>query len=121
MPNSRTGADTQAPKIDKKTVHAVASSSLPKVPAILLRIGGCESGGGVNNSPRQFNKDGSVVRGKVNRLDIGAYQINLYWNGAKAKELGYDLFTEEGNTKMALWLYGHQGTQPWSWSKPCWR
>lgn len=114
MPNARTAADTSIPT-KKETVNAVVS-----VPEILLRIGGCESGGGVLNPPRQFNEDGSVVRGKVNPKDVGAYQINTYWNGAKAKELGYDLFTEEGNTRMALWLYEHQGTRPWNWSKFCW-
>lgn len=68
----------------------------------------------------QFNTDGSVFRGKVNRKDIGYFQINEYWNGAMAKKLGYDIYTEEGNIGFALYLYHTQGTAPWNASKPCW-
>lgn len=89
-------------------------SVLPEVPEILLRIAECESGN------RQFNEDGSVVRGKQNPQDIGRWQINLRWNGERAEELGYDLFTEEGNLKMALYLYETRGTKDWSWSRACW-
>ena len=78
------------------------------------KIAFCESSG------KHFNEDGEVVRGKVNPYDIGKYQINvLYW-GEKAKELGHDVFTEEGNEAMAMEMYREQGTKPWSSSKPCW-
>lgn len=109
--NTRTIAKAQAPTIVKKAVNAVVLS----LPPILLKIAECES------HNRQFNPDGSVVRGKVNHDDIGRWQINLEWNGAKAKELDYDLFTEEGNEKMALYLYKTRGTQDWGWSKACWQ
>jgi len=78
------------------------------------KIAFCESDG------RHFDENGEVVRGKANPYDIGKYQINvLYW-GEKAKELGYDIFTEEGNEAMALQMYREQGTKPWLSSKPCW-
>lgn len=84
------------------------------IPEILERISICESNG------RQFNEDGTVVRGKVNPLDVGKFQINLYYHEAEARRLGFDLFTEEGNTNYALYLYEHEGTAPWNWSSACW-
>lgn len=87
---------------------------MPEVPSILKEIGRCES------HNQQFDKDGSVTRGKVNHDDVGKYQINEYWNGKQAKALGYDIYTELGNTQMALWMYDHQGTTPWNSSKSCW-
>jgi len=84
------------------------------VPKILKRIAFCESGN------EQFEKDGTIKRGRINPQDIGKYQINLkYWK-AEAEELGYDLFTEEGNTQMALYIFNKVGTKAWSWSVKCW-
>lgn len=84
------------------------------VPEILEKIGFCESGN------QQFEKDGTVKRGRYNSNDIGKYQINLKYWGAEASSLGFDLFTEVGNTKMALYIFEHYGTRPWNWSKNCW-
>lgn len=85
------------------------------LPDVLLKIANCESGN------KQFNEDGSVIRGVINKYDVGRFQINLLYHEAKAKELGYDLFTYEGNTNYAIWLYEHQGTKPWNWSRDvCW-
>lgn len=84
------------------------------VPAILHRIAWCESRG------RQFDEDGAVVRGVANPDDIGKFQINEKYWGAEAKQLQYDLATEEGNRKMAMLLFERYGTQPWRWSQPCW-
>jgi hypothetical protein len=110
-PKPLTTANTQAPMPEVKETSKEATFVLPP---ILVRIAECESGG------RQFNKDGSVVRGRENKNDVGKWQINLHWNGAEAKKLGYDLMTEEGNTKMALHLYEKHGTRDWNWSKFCW-
>ncbi len=84
------------------------------VPTVLVDIAWCES------KLRQFNPDGTVLRGKVNKKDIGYFQINEYWNGAQAKKLGFDIYTERGNIGMALYLYHTQGTKPWNASKKCW-
>lgn len=85
------------------------------IPLELLAVAQCESGG------RQYDKDGNVVRGKINSLDTGKWQVNIYHWGKDAKKLGYDLETEEGNTKMALWIYKNYGLTPWRWSRWCWQ
>src|SRR3990167_3247513 len=84
------------------------------IPLPLLAIAQCES----NN--QQFDKDGNVVRGEINHFDIGRFQINELYHGATAAKLGYDLYTDEGNTKMALWLFERYNTSPWNWSRACW-
>ena len=84
-----------------------------QIPLALVAIGKCES----NN--RQYDKDGNVIRGVVNPLDTGKYQINTHYWGEDAKKLGYDLETEEGNTKMAVWIYKNYGAYPWRWSAGC--
>lgn len=85
------------------------------VPKILEKIGFCESGN------QQFEKDGTVKRGKQNRNDIGKYQINLIYWGAEARSLGYDIYSLDGNTRMALHILSRYGTAPWNWSKiSCW-
>ncbi|MDP3771934.1 MAG: hypothetical protein Q8Q94_00985 [bacterium] len=84
------------------------------VPAILERIAWCESRG------RQFDKNGAVLRGVVNPDDIGKFQINEKHWGAEAKQLGFNLASEEGNRKMAMSLFERYGTRPWHWSQSCW-
>lgn len=84
------------------------------LPEVLLKIALCESGN------KQFTPAGDTVRGRANRLDLGRFQINEYWNGAEAKRLGFNLYTLEGNTAMALHLYNKNGTRDWNWSKGCW-
>lgn len=75
----------------------------------------CES------SNSHFDNEGEVIKGKMNSSDIGKYQINkVYWE-KKAIELGYDIYTEQGNENMALWIYEHYGTIPWLWSFDCWK
>jgi hypothetical protein len=86
----------------------------------LQRICGCESVGNPNKEPQQFHPDGTVIRGVINNLDIGMCQINLKYHGARAEELGIDLFTREGNLTYANMLYTTQGSTPWNWSKSCW-
>lgn len=100
--------------VEETTEEVLPVSTIPEVPAILKKIGECESGN------RQFYDDGTVVRGNINPLDLGKYQINLGYHEESAKRLGYDLYTEEGNTKYALHLYNTAGTSPWNWSKHCW-
>jgi hypothetical protein len=87
---------------------------LPQLAPILKRIASCESG------DRQFNPNGTVLRGVINPHDLGRFQINeLIW-GARAKELGHDLYSDAGNRAMALWIYAKYGVEPWGWSKFCW-
>ncbi len=84
------------------------------IPAVMQRIAWCES------RDRQFNPDGSVFRGKQNPHDVGEFQINENWWGMKAESLGYDIYTREGNTEMALYIYKNVGVSAWSWSSGCW-
>jgi hypothetical protein len=81
---------------------------------ILAKIAECES------HYRQFESDGSIFRGAMVREDIGVMQINETYHKVDAKELGFDIYTLDGNLAYAEYLYGKQGTQPWSASKFCW-
>ena len=85
------------------------------VPRILRAIAYCES------HDAHYDAKGKVLRGRVNRNDIGRYQINLKHWGDEAKELGYDLFDENENELMALWIYKNYGDAPWIHSKTCWK
>lgn len=87
---------------------------LDPLPAILKKIAWCES------KNRQFNADGSVHRGEINPQDVGKYQINEHYHLEASIVLGMDIYTLEGNTEYAQYLYSTQGTTPWNWSKHCW-
>jgi hypothetical protein len=83
---------------------------------VMDRIAKCESGN------THFEKGQVLVRGNKNgSVDVGRFQINVSIWGAKASSLGYDIFTEKGNTEMAYWIYANHGTEPWYLSAKCWR
>lgn len=98
--------DSQPPKENKQLTDA-------DLPRVLLDISWCES------RDRQFNADGTVHRGEINPQDVGRWQINEHYWLEKSRELGFDIYTEEGNRAMALWIYNNQGVKPWSWSAGC--
>lgn len=76
-----------------------------------LAIAECESG------IRQFKEDGSVLISRTS--DKGVFQINqVHW--PKAKELGIDLDTVDGNISFAKILKEEGGTGPWYMSRHCW-
>lgn len=81
---------------------------------ILVDIARCES------RFRHLDENGDILRGKVNKSDLGLMQINEYYHADKAKELGLDLKTLEGNMAYAQYLYNHEGGQPWISSSKCW-
>jgi hypothetical protein len=81
---------------------------------IMVAIAGCES------HFTQYDADGSVYRGKINNLDVGVMQINEHYHSATATKLGLDLYTIQGNTAYAQYLYQKEGTAPWSSSQACW-
>jgi hypothetical protein len=81
---------------------------------ILAEIARCES------SFRHVGKDGKVLRGEVNKSDLGLLQVNKYYHGEKAEDLGFDLMTVDGNLAYAKYLYDKEGTAPWNASKKCW-
>ncbi len=82
---------------------------------VMISIAQCES------HFRQFDKTGSIHRGKINRSDLGVMQINEYYHGEKAEKLGLDLYTIEGNLEFARYLYEKEGTTPWLSSSKCWK
>jgi len=65
--------------------------------------------------------DGGVLRGVANYQDVGVFQINEYYHLDKSIELGFDIYTTEGNMDYAEHLYETQGTTPWKWSAFCWQ
>jgi hypothetical protein len=81
---------------------------------ILVDIARCES------NFHQYDKNGNIVRGRVNSADIGVMQINEKYHAETAKKLGIDLYTVEGNVAYAKHLYAEQGAQPWISSSKCW-
>lgn len=86
---------------------------------VLWRICTCESGMGTGR-PQHYDRDGSVLRGRVDSRDTGMCQINKGYHGEAATRLGYDLETEDGNWGYAMYLFRQQGTQPWKASEYCW-
>ena len=81
---------------------------------ILADIAWCES------RMRHLGPDGEIFRGKVNKSDVGVMQINTYYHDEKAKELGLDLYSLNGNLAYAEYLFDKEGTAPWKSSMPCW-
>lgn len=81
---------------------------------IMIQVARCES------TFRHTLEDGSVLKGKVDSRDTGVMQINTYYHGTTAVQLGLDLEVLEDNMAYARHLYERQGTQPWSASSPCW-
>ncbi len=99
--------------LNPDSVKAIINATFPDNP-IMAKIAFCESG------LKQFNDDGSIMRGWMTPADVGVMQINEGYHGERAKALGINIYTIEGNLKYAGLLYNEQGTQPWSASKPCW-
>ena len=81
---------------------------------VMQKIAYCES------RNRQFDSNGSIMRGVVNDKDVGIFQINEKYHLSDSKKMGIDIYTVEGNMKYAKYLYENQGTAPWNSSRPCW-
>jgi len=74
----------------------------------------CESG------LKQFDKDGKIIRGKVNPDDVGIFQINEKYHLERSRELGMDIYTQSGNIEYAMWMMKKEGVKHWNYSKSCW-
>lgn len=81
---------------------------------ILAAVAKCES------QTTHATDDGELLRGIVNPKDVGVMQINESIHSKRAKELGYNIYTLEGNLAYARFLYEEFGLSPWSASKRCW-
>lgn len=98
---------------DPASVEAAVREYFHDIP-IMVQVARCES------TFRHNNKDGSVLRGRVDQRDLGVMQINTYYHGDTAARLNLDLTQFEDNLAYARYLYEKQGVQPWSASQPCW-
>lgn len=103
-------AEVQTVEVTKE-VHVKDVRDFPPALQVICKA---ESGG------KHLKADGHIVRGHINPSDLGICQINEpIWND-RARDLGYDIFSEQGNKDMALWLFDHYGTEPWNSSKAGW-
>ena len=80
--------------LDAKTIEMYVRSKYVNEP-ILIDIARCES------SFHQFDKKGNVIRGQVNKDDIGVMQINENYHADLAQKLGYNIYTLQGNVAFA--------------------
>jgi hypothetical protein len=58
---------------------------------------------------------------KYKSVDVGYYQINLYYWGDKATERGLNLFNEQDNKTMGEWIFQNYGSEPWNSSGENWK
>ena len=101
------------PSFAKEQIRPIVVLTEIKVPPILWKIARCES----NNT--HWDGNGEVLRGKVDKSDIGKYQISLKYHGKKAEAMGIDLFDEVGNERYAIYLLENYGNEPWSAVRKC--
>ncbi len=81
---------------------------------LLVQIAKCES------DFRQYDSKGQILRGNVNKKDVGIMQINEGYHLERSKELGLDIYTVDGNLAYAKLMYHELGGAPWKASSPCW-
>jgi hypothetical protein len=87
-------------------VEATVRVSFPDMPE-MIGIAKCESGF------RQFNADGTVLRGGAGKQYLGIFQFSESIHVPKAQSMAYDLYTVEGNIAYARHVYRTSGTNPW--------
>lgn len=79
----------------------------------MVQVAICES------SLRQFDAPNHVLRGYTTPADTGVFQINVDYHGQEAKDLGFDIYTLDGNIAFAKYLYQKNGLRDWSASEKC--
>lgn len=85
---------------------------------VMIRIAKCESGF------RHFDPQGPnglLTNPSPKSSASGVFQILLKTHGQKARRLGFDLKTVNGQLGYARHLYRQNGTRDWSASRHCWR
>jgi hypothetical protein len=91
------------PNADVETRVRAAFSDMPN----MITIAKCESGF------RQFNANGTPLRGGAGGQYIGIFQIGETLHAARAKSMAYDIYTVDGNIAYARFMYFASGTNPW--------
>ncbi len=81
---------------------------------VMTKIAYCES------RFRQYALGGKILRGEANRADVGVMQINEFYHLERAKKMGLNIYTLDGNLAYARDLYEREGARPWMSSSPCW-
>jgi hypothetical protein len=82
---------------------------------VMAEIARCES------RFRQYDSAGRVLRNEQGSSAMGVFQIMASIHAASAKKnLGFDIYTLEGNAAYARYLYERSGTRDWNASKACW-
>lgn len=103
-----------APAGRSNTVEASVRAYFKDTP-ILAEIARCES------EFKHIGRSGNIIRGRVNKGDLGVMQINKYYHAEDAEKVGLDLMTLQGNMAFAKRLYDRYGTSPWQSSSDCWQ
>lgn len=107
----------EAPKVKvepEPQVQPAQEKVNPKTKQLLQYISYCES------RHNQFNDDGTVLRNSEGSSALGQYQIMESVWSERAKELDYDIYTQEGNEAMAKQILLHdQGIGAWEASNDC--
>ena len=101
------------PFMPAQTVEEYVREYFVDVP-VMAAIAKCES------RFRQYDKNGSGLRGEGGYEDVGGVQGNATYHKAAASELGLNLTVIQDNVAYARYLYDKKGTQPWNSSKACW-
>ena len=94
----------------------------------LKKICACESAGGSDREPRQFDEKGNPLwgydpkTGKPIKNDVGMCQISLPYHLKETKRLGLDVINSfEDNVAFAKILWKREGDKPWRASEKCWK
>ena len=98
---------------DRKTIEKYLREHYKDTP-ILVEIARCES------TFTHYDKNGVLIRGRVDKADVGVMQINERYHLETATKLGFDIHTVNGNVGYAKYLYSKYGSEPWNASSPCW-
>ncbi|MFH1454945.1 MAG: hypothetical protein ABIF22_01350 [bacterium] len=112
--SSKIEAQTTTSIPTKKEIEKKAKIYFKDDP-ILVDIARCES------SFTHLKDNGDILRGKINKNDLGLMQINEYYHADRARKLGLDLKILEGNMAYAKYLYDREGSRPWISSSKCWK
>lgn len=121
---------TETPETASTTPQVIelqATSTIPLTPRqeimrvfgqedgpLMMEVARCESG------VKQFNKDGTLLRGVVDPRDVGIFQVNSWYHEEQATQLGLDLKTLEGNVAYAKILFDKRRLRDWQASSRCW-
>lgn len=104
------GPMTDSENVEKFVRDYFINAGVPE----LAEVARCES------TFRHYDKNGQVLKGKVDSRDTGVMQINLHYHADTAEKLGLNVHNIDDQLAYSLNLHGRKGLKPWNASKPCW-